>query len=52
MDILLKYFSGFTEAQLKQFAALEELYKDWNARINVISRKDIEGLYENMYFIP
>lgn len=46
MDILLKYFSDFSEKQLAQFAALEELYKDWNTKINVISRKDIESLYE------
>src|SRR6476660_3491992 len=46
MQIILKYFSDFTELQLKQFAALEELYKDWNSKINVISRKDMDGLYE------
>lgn len=46
MDILLKYFSDFTENQLRQFAALGGLYKDWNEKINVISRKDIDGLYE------
>jgi 16S rRNA (guanine527-N7)-methyltransferase len=46
MEILLKYFSEFTEIQLQQFAALDELYKDWNSKINVISRKDIDGLYE------
>ena len=46
MDILLKYFSDFTDKQLQQFAALEDLYKDWNEKINVISRKDIDGLYE------
>ena len=46
MDILLKYFSDFNPIQLQQFRALEELYKDWNSRINVISRKDIDGLYE------
>lgn len=46
MDILLKYFTDFTEKQLQQFAALDELYKDWNSKINVISRKDIDGLYE------
>ncbi|HUC81805.1 MAG TPA: 16S rRNA (guanine(527)-N(7))-methyltransferase RsmG [Flavisolibacter sp.] len=46
MDIVLKYFSGFTEKQLAQFQALEELYKEWNAKINVISRKDIDSLYE------
>src|SRR2546421_7006229 len=46
MDILLKYFSDFTSTQLKQFGELEGLYKDWNSKINVISRKDIDGLYE------
>jgi len=46
MEIILKYFSEFTETQLQQFAALDELYKDWNSKINVISRKDIDGLYE------
>ncbi|RYF85798.1 MAG: 16S rRNA (guanine(527)-N(7))-methyltransferase RsmG [Chitinophagaceae bacterium] len=46
MDRVLKYFSDFTEKQLEQFSALDELYKEWNAKINVISRKDIESLYE------
>jgi 16S rRNA (guanine527-N7)-methyltransferase len=46
MDILLKYFSEFTEKQVTQFSALEGLYKDWNAKINVVSRKDIDSLYE------
>lgn len=46
MDILLKYFSDFTEKQVAQLSALEDLYKDWNAKINVISRKDIDALYE------
>ena len=46
MDILLKYFSDFSTEQLEQFKMLENLYNDWNSRINVISRKDIEGLYE------
>ncbi|GAA4333947.1 16S rRNA (guanine(527)-N(7))-methyltransferase RsmG [Flaviaesturariibacter amylovorans] len=45
-DILLKYFSDFSEKQLSQFQALEALYTDWNSKINVISRKDIESLYE------
>ncbi|MFL9485501.1 16S rRNA (guanine(527)-N(7))-methyltransferase RsmG [Chitinophagaceae bacterium LWZ2-11] len=45
IDILYKYFDDFTEEQRKQFAALEELYKDWNAKINVISRKDIDQIY-------
>ena len=46
MEIVLKYFSDFTPKQLEQFEALENLYKDWNEKINVISRKDIDGLYE------
>ena len=46
MEIILKYFSDFNLEQLKQLAALESLYNDWNNKINVISRKDIEGLYE------
>lgn len=45
MEILLKYFADFTEKQLQQFAALEGLYKEWNEKINVISRKDIDSLY-------
>lgn len=46
MQVILKYFSDFTPEQLKQFVALETLYKEWNSKINVISRKDIDGLYE------
>jgi 16S rRNA (guanine527-N7)-methyltransferase len=46
MDILLKYFSDFSPSQVEQFKSLEGLYKEWNARINVISRKDIDSLYE------
>jgi len=46
MQSILKYFSDFTPVQLQQFAALDGLYKEWNAKINVISRKDIDGLYE------
>ncbi len=46
MELILKYFSDFTNTQLQQFAALEDLYNDWNNKINVISRKDIGSLYE------
>ena len=46
MEIILKYFSDFTPEQIKQFALLDPLYKEWNSKINVISRKDIDGLYE------
>ncbi len=45
MDILLKYFSDFTEKQLIQYNSLYAQYEDWNSKINVISRKDMEGLY-------
>lgn len=45
MDLILKYFPDLSEMQIKQFEALEGLYKDWNAKINVVSRKDIEELY-------
>lgn len=45
MDILLKYFSDFSEKQLVQYNSLYALYEDWNSKINVISRKDVEGLY-------
>lgn len=46
MEIILKYFSDFTDVQIQQFRSLEGLYKQWNEQINVISRKDIDGLYE------
>lgn len=45
IQTVLQYFTDFSERQLQQFAALEELYKDWNSKINVISRKDIDSLY-------
>lgn len=47
MQIIQKYFPKLTEEQIQQFAALYELYSDWNSKINVISRKDIENLYEH-----
>ncbi|WP_373512817.1 16S rRNA (guanine(527)-N(7))-methyltransferase RsmG [Persicitalea sp.] len=46
MDIILKYFPDLTERQREQFGQLRELYAFWNAQINVISRKDIDALYE------
>lgn len=45
MDIITKYFPSLTQLQKEQFAALYDLYLDWNSKINVISRKDIENLY-------
>lgn len=47
MKQILKYFPNITPKQAKQFEALYELYSDWNAKINVISRKDIDNLYEH-----
>lgn len=47
MDILLKYFGDFTEEQLRQFSALKQLYTEWNEKINVISRKDMDNFYEH-----
>lgn len=45
MDEILKYFPDLSPLQIKQFEQLEALYNDWNAKINVISRKDIDQLY-------
>lgn len=47
IDIITKYFPELTNKQKEQFAALYDLYQDWNAKINVISRKDITNLYEH-----
>lgn len=45
-EIILKYFQNLTDQQKSQFQQLETLYKDWNEKINVISRKDIDEFYE------
>ena len=45
MQSILSYFSSLSAQQIKQFEALYDLYSDWNAKINVISRKDIQNLY-------
>ena len=47
MEIIDKYFPSLSDKQKGQFAALEALYRDWNSKINVISRKDIDNLYEH-----
>ena len=47
MEILLQYFSDFSNEQLQQFAALRNLYAEWNEKINVVSRKDMENFYEH-----
>jgi 16S rRNA (guanine527-N7)-methyltransferase len=47
VEIILKYFVDFSETQLKQFAALKDLYAEWNEKINVISRKDMDHFYEH-----
>lgn len=46
-DIIRKYFPNISEHQYQQYASLGELYPEWNAKINVISRKDIDNLYVN-----
>lgn len=46
MEIITKYFTGLSDRQLDQFGRLGSLYEEWNSKINVISRKDIEQLYE------
>ena len=46
-EIIYRYFPSLSDTQLQQFAALGELYRDWNTKINVISRKDIDQLYEH-----
>ena len=47
MNLIEKYFPHLTDEQHRQFAMLDALYRDWNAKINVISRKDIDNLYEH-----
>ncbi len=47
MEIITKYFSEFSERQLQQFSALQSLYAEWNQKINVISRKDVDNFYEH-----
>lgn len=47
MKTILKYFTGLTDTQQQQLAQLDALYREWNAKINVISRKDIDNLYEH-----
>lgn len=46
LELITSCFSDFTPVQLQQFGQLEELYNEWNSKINVISRKDMDGLYE------
>ena len=45
MEIIHKYFKNLSEKQIQQFSKLQELYEDWNLKINVVSRKDIDELY-------
>lgn len=46
MEVILKYFTGLTPEQVERFSALYKLYKTWNSKINLVSRKDIDNLYE------
>lgn len=45
MELILKYFPQLTDIQKEQFSQLQKLYQDWNLKINVVSRKDIDELY-------
>ena len=45
MEIIYKYFKNLSETQIEQFSKLQDLYQDWNLKINVVSRKDIDELY-------
>jgi 16S rRNA (guanine527-N7)-methyltransferase len=47
LELITKYFPHLSPLQLEQLAALEDLYKDWNSKINLISRKDIDSIYRN-----
>ena len=47
IDLLLNYFPDLGERQKEQYAAMEGLYSEWNEKINVISRKDMENFYEH-----
>ncbi|HSV10528.1 MAG TPA: RsmG family class I SAM-dependent methyltransferase, partial [Hanamia sp.] len=47
MEIITKYFTDFSENQLDQFGKLKKLYEEWNQKINVISRKDMDHFYEH-----
>ena len=47
IDIITKYFPNLTDLQCQQYEMLDALYRDWNSKINVISRKDIDNLYEH-----
>lgn len=47
INLIKKYFTDITQRQAEQFEMLDALYRDWNAKINVISRKDIDNLYEH-----
>jgi len=47
IDIIEKYFKGLSDVQREQLSRLDDLYHEWNAKINVISRKDIDNLYEH-----
>ena len=47
MEIIQQYFTDFSQTQITQFAALKDLYSEWNEKINVISRKDMDNFYEH-----
>ena len=52
MELINKYFPNITDEQRQRFAALDALYRDWNSKINVISRKDIDNLMHLNFKMP
>ena len=50
MELILKYFPNLSDTQREQFAALKVLYEDWNSKINVISRKDMDNFYDCLLY--
>lgn len=46
LEVITRYFTDFSDLQISRFIALDQVYKEWNVKINVISRKDIDSLYE------
>jgi 16S rRNA (guanine527-N7)-methyltransferase len=51
VDIIFKYFNNLSDEQKDRFSELKDLYTDWNSKINVISRKDIDELYTRHVYI-
>ena len=50
MNIILEEFTDLNDVQIEQFSKLKKIYGDWNNKINIISRKDIDNIYERIKF--